>query len=146
MATSSNTLIATRSGEVLFIEKGSVLMNSQPMFITRHPRHRTGVHTCAVKTGSGTPGPPYHSHTRRAYSLLDQPPGRTLGRFKAPPGCLNSHRSLVTYKSKEDNSCALTLSGPDVTCTQMLCRHTSQLCRAVVFDGHPSPSARRLSA
>jgi hypothetical protein len=68
MATSSNTLIATRSGEVLFIEKGSVLMNSQPMFITRHPRHRTGVHTCAVTTGSGTPGPPYHSHTRYSIS------------------------------------------------------------------------------
>jgi len=43
-------------------------MNSQPMFITRHPRHRTGVHTCAVKTGSGTPGPPYHSHTRYSIS------------------------------------------------------------------------------
>ncbi len=73
MATRS---IATRSGEILFTKKGSVHMNSvlihttrkqqsreensQPMFITRHPRHRTGVHTCAVKTGSGTPGPPYH--------------------------------------------------------------------------------------
>ena len=31
---------------------------SQPMFIIRHPRHRTGVHTDAVTTSSGTPGPP----------------------------------------------------------------------------------------
>ena len=70
MATSSNTLIATRSGEVLFIEKGSVLMNSQPMFITRHPRHRTGVHTCAVTTSSGTPGHPLkHSHNSHALAI-----------------------------------------------------------------------------
>jgi hypothetical protein len=28
------------------------------MFIIRHPRHRTGVHTDAVTISSGTPGPP----------------------------------------------------------------------------------------
>ncbi len=36
------------------------------MFTIRHESHRTGVHTCAVTASSGTPGPPYHSHTRSA--------------------------------------------------------------------------------
>jgi hypothetical protein len=43
---------------------------SQPMFIIRHPRHRTGVHTDAVTISSGTPGPPIIT------AILDQPPGR----------------------------------------------------------------------
>ena len=40
------------------------------MFIIRHPRHRTGVHTDAVTISSGTPGPPIIT------AILDQPPGR----------------------------------------------------------------------
>jgi hypothetical protein len=53
--------------------------NSQPMFIIRHPRHRTGVHTDAVTISSGTPGPPIitaiihtqsHDHEKRATLLF----------------------------------------------------------------------------
>ena len=51
------------------------------MFIIRHPRHRTGVHTDAVTISSGTPGPPIIT------AILDQPPGRAAERL-APPGRL----------------------------------------------------------
>ena len=40
---------------------------TQPSVIIRHPRHRTGVHTDAVATSSGTPGPPIIT------AILDQP-------------------------------------------------------------------------
>jgi len=49
------------------------------MFIIRHPRHRTGVHTDAVTISSGTPGPPIIT------AILDQPPGRAAYSL-APPG------------------------------------------------------------
>ena len=51
----------------------------------RHPRHRTGVHSYVVRGynyGSGTPGPPYHSHTR-----ISRRAGPLNGRL-APPGRL----------------------------------------------------------
>ena len=51
------------------------------MLRIRHPRHRTGVHTDAVNTSSGTPGPPIIT------AILDQPPGRAAERL-APPGRL----------------------------------------------------------
>jgi len=54
---------------------------SQPMFIIRHPRHRTGVHTDAVTISSGTPGPPIIT------AILDQPPGQAVYSL-APPGRL----------------------------------------------------------
>ena len=55
--------------------------DSQPMFIIRHPRHRTGVHTDAVTISSGTPGPPIIT------AILDQPPGHgPLNKRLAPPG------------------------------------------------------------
>jgi hypothetical protein len=38
------------------------------MVIIRHPRHRTGEHTDAVTTSSGTPGPPIIT----AYSIMFQ--------------------------------------------------------------------------
>jgi len=43
---------------VSFPTRFQAVPSSQPMFIIRHPRHRTGVHTDAVNTSSETPGPP----------------------------------------------------------------------------------------
>jgi hypothetical protein len=63
-------------------------LRSQPMFRIRHPRHRTGVHTDAVNTSSGTPGPPIIT------AILDQPPGRAAERL-APPGSHSRFSSPV---------------------------------------------------
>ena len=60
---------------------GVARRGSQPMVISRHPRHRTGVHTDAVTISSGTPGPPIIT------AILDQPPGRAAHSL-APPGRL----------------------------------------------------------
>jgi hypothetical protein len=62
-----------REGPDFFLER----VLSQPMFIIRHPRHRTSVHTDAVTISSGTPGAPIIT------AILDQPPGH-----EAPLNCV----------------------------------------------------------